>query len=124
MLKNFIKIESLFRILLHDIKKGHILSSIINEKYICEGMLRFGKPGFRTHSSKEKSEDDFHIHEIFFILQGKACIELNKNNYNIKAGDVFIVEPGEDHHLIVDKNDPAVYIWFRANNTRNKNQIL
>ncbi len=112
---------------LQDINEGHILSNIINEKYICEGNLNFGAPGFRTHSSKDKSEDDFHIHdthEIFIVLQGKARVEINKNYHNIKTGDVFIVEPGEDHHFIVDENDPAVYIWFKADKTRNKNQIL
>ena len=110
---------------LKDIKKGHFLSNIIDEKYINEGMLRFGKPGFRTHSKENENDSHSHkTHEIFLILQGKACIELNDKKYNVKTGDIFIVEPGENHHLNVDKNDPAIYIWFRTGSIRNKKQIL
>ena len=110
---------------LQDIKKGHFLSNIINEKYINNGMLRFGKPGFRTHSNE--NQDDIHTHdthEIFMILQGKACIELNNKKYNVETGDIFIIDPGENHHLNVDENDPAIYIWFRVGSTRNENQIV
>ena len=110
---------------LQNIKKGHFLSNIINEKYINEGMLRFGKPGFRTHSKENQDDSHTHkTHEVFFILQGKACIELDEKKYNVKTGDIFIVEPGENHHLNVDPKDPAIYIWFRTGSTRNKNQIV
>ncbi|MCD4825362.1 MAG: cupin domain-containing protein [Phycisphaerae bacterium] len=52
--------------------------------------------------------------EAFVILQGKAEMELNGKQYPLTTGDIFVVEPGEDHHLISDENDPCVNLWLHA----------
>jgi len=36
---------------------------------------------------------------------------------------VFIVEPGEDHHLISDGEDPCINLWLHAGPTRHPDQL-
>lgn len=39
------------------------------------------------------------------------------------TGDVFIVEPGEDHHLISDDVDPCINLWLHAGPERHPDQV-
>ena len=54
------------------------------------------EPGEISHGSGR------HTHpapELFLILSGTGKIHLNDDISTFAAGDVLIVEPGEDHHL-------------------------
>jgi len=50
-------------------------------------------------------------------------IEVDGTKHPLKAGDIAICEPGEDHHLISDKDDPCVNLYLHAGDTRNPKQI-
>ena len=29
-----------------------------------------------------------------------------------EAGDIVVIEPGEEHHIVADEEDPIVNIWL------------
>ena len=98
---------------LTDTREGHFLKGIVPGEYLYVGGLGFKKPGERSHAEDKSA----HIHddcEVFIILQGKGDIEIDGSRYPVTTGDIIVVEPGEDHHLIADMNDPCVNIWCHA----------
>jgi mannose-6-phosphate isomerase-like protein (cupin superfamily) len=104
---------------------GHFLASIMEGEFIYRGGLSFDKPGVRIHTNDGPGGKDWHVHddeEAFVILQGKLEFEVNGEKHPLSTGDVVIVEPGEDHHPIIDKDDPAVLLWFHAGPERNEQQ--
>jgi len=75
------------------------------------GISRYDDPGHRTHP-----ESDVHVHdvpEIFTIVQGAGVLELNgAAETRFTAGDILIIEPGENHHLVSDGDVPLVFTWM------------
>jgi mannose-6-phosphate isomerase-like protein (cupin superfamily) len=112
---------------LPDVREGHFLKGLIPGDYICAGAMSYKAPGFRTHSGEGPAGHDEHIHpdeaEVFVILQGKAIMELNGERHPMVTGDVFIVEPGENHHLVSDVADPCINLWLHAGPTRHADQL-
>jgi mannose-6-phosphate isomerase-like protein (cupin superfamily) len=113
---------------LADLKDGqHILDGIMPGQFISYGGLAFEKPGARAHTNDGPGGIDYHVHkdcEAFLILQGKGTVEINKDHfYPATAGDVIIIEPGEDHHLTSSVEDPIVVVWFHCGPERNERQI-
>jgi len=95
----------------------HILSSVLPGKYLYVGGFGFSRPGARSHTNDGHGNSDHHVHndcECFVIFQGKGLLELNKEFIPITAGDVIVIEAGEDHHLISDKDSPLVTLWCHA----------
>ena len=110
---------------LGDIAEGHILKEILPGAYLSSGGLSFSERGSRSHSYDGPDGSDYHVHndcEAFIILQGKGEMEIKSISYPVKTGDVIIVEPGEDHHLISSIADPIVTVWCHAAMHRHKNQ--
>ena len=110
---------------LPDIRDGHFLKGILPGEFIREGTMGYKAPGFRTHTSDGPSGSDRHVHddcEVFVILQGKAVMECEGKKYPLVTGDVFVVEPGEDHHLVADKYDPCINLWLHAGPERHPDQ--
>jgi mannose-6-phosphate isomerase-like protein (cupin superfamily) len=110
---------------LPDSTDGHILSAYLPGAYLCAGALSFKPPRLRTHSAEGPACDDRHVHEdreAFIILQGKAVMEINGVPYRLESGDVLIVEPGEDHHLVSDALDPCINLWLHAGPERHPAQ--
>jgi mannose-6-phosphate isomerase-like protein (cupin superfamily) len=101
---------------------GHILKGLIPGKYLSRGGLSFKKPGERSHdvgcSCSSCDGKGHHIHtdeyEVFILLQGRARMEINGISHAMVTGDVVVVEPGEDHHLVSDENDPCVNITLHT----------
>ncbi|CAN7419573.1 cupin domain-containing protein [Paenibacillus sp. LjRoot56] len=115
---------------LADVMEGHILKDIMPGDYISYGGLAFEKPGARAHTNDGPGGIDYHVHEdceAFLIMQGKGEVEIKEQAglimHPVKTGDVVIIEPGEDHHLISSVEDPIVVVWFHAGPSRNKNQF-
>ncbi len=111
---------------LPDVREGHFLKGLIPGEYLCAGTLSYKAPKVRTHSHDGPDGQDRHVHEdyeAFIILQGKATMELNGVLHPMVTGDVFIVEPGEDHHLISDGEDPCINLWLHAGPTRHPDQL-
>jgi mannose-6-phosphate isomerase-like protein (cupin superfamily) len=111
---------------LRDTIDGHFLQDTIPGKYLSKGGLGFKKPGFRTHSNDGPDRSNHHVHdddyEVFIILQGKAVMEINDKKIPLVTGDICIIEPGENHHLIADKGDPCVNLWLHAGPERHQDQ--
>jgi mannose-6-phosphate isomerase-like protein (cupin superfamily) len=110
---------------LADATEGHILGSYLPGECLCAGGLSFKPPRLRTHSAEGPLGDDRHVHEdreAFIILQGKAVMEIDGVPHPLTAGDVLIVEPGEDHHLVSDECDPCINLWLHAGCERHPTQ--
>lgn len=106
---------------LEDIRDGHFLKNLIPGKHINAGGLTFPTPGYRAHCNEGPDGGDLHvhdIHEVFVVLGGKATMELNGEMHPLSVGDVCIIEPGEDHHMTSDVDDPSVHIWLRTGDER------
>ena len=111
---------------LPDNREGHFLKGVIPGDYICQGTMGYKKPGQRTHSFDGPGGKDYHVHddcEAFIIVQGRAVMQCDGKEYPLTVGDVFIVEPGEDHHLVSDKNDPCINLWLHTGPERSKEQL-
>ncbi len=96
---------------LDDVRDGHVLAGHLAGRYLTEGGLGFKTPGQVTHPGRHVHEDD---EEAFIIFQGRGEIEVDGTRHPIAAGDVLIVEPGEDHHLISSEDDPLVTLYLHA----------
>lgn len=110
---------------LADTRQGHFLGDWLPGPYLSVGGLSFAKPGERSHTNDGPDGRDYHVHtdcEAFVILQGTGIMELNGERIPVGVGDIFIVEPGEDHHLNSDPEDPVVTLWLHAGPNRHKNQ--
>ncbi|WP_198347873.1 cupin domain-containing protein [Plantactinospora sp. KBS50] len=75
------------------------------------GFRRYDEPGFRTHN--EPGPHTHTVPEVFCIFQGSGTIEINGARADrFTAGDVLLIEPGEDHHLISEGDEPLVFSWM------------
>ncbi len=92
---------------------AHVAGRLIPGQRLAQGGLSFHPPGVRTH---DKPGPHVHAdHEVLCILQGKGIIEIDGRKEPVAAGDVLVIEPGDDHHLVVDSDHPIVNIYFHAN---------
>ena len=111
---------------LDDVREGHFLNGMIPGAFLCRGTLSYKAPNVRTHTNDGPGGRDWHVHaddyEAFVLLQGRAVMELNGEDHPMVTGDVFIVEPGEDHHLISDPADPCINLWLHAGPERHPDQ--
>jgi len=102
---------------LPDNETGHFLRGVVPGDYLSGGGLSFKAPGVRTHTDNGPGGRDRHVHddaEVFIILQGKAQMEVDGQTHDLTTGDVCVIEPGEDHHLISDVDEPCVNLWLHA----------
>jgi mannose-6-phosphate isomerase-like protein (cupin superfamily) len=98
----------------------HVASSLVPGEYIARGGLSFHAVGWRTHDGEEA-----HVHEdaeIFCIMQGRGEIEIDGTREPVHAGEVLVIEPGEDHHLIGDPQHPIINLWFHCGDEPHPNQ--
>ncbi len=97
----------------------HIASKLVAGERIGRGALSFHPPGHRTHPEGEHRHEGY---EIFCIAQGQGLIEINGVTQPTHAGDVLVIEPGEDHHIIGDPAHPIVNFWFEPNDQGHADQ--
>ncbi|MBO0871470.1 MAG: cupin domain-containing protein [Micromonosporaceae bacterium] len=72
------------------------------------GVSRY-EAGGRTHPEGR------HVHEVpevFCILQGSGVIEIDGVAGGFQTGDVLVIAPGEDHHLVSGGKLPLVCMWL------------
>ena len=75
------------------------------------------RPGQRSHSNDGPDGKDYHVHEdceAFVILEGEGSVEVNETHHPVRVGDIVIIHPGEDHHLIAGKENQLVTLWCHA----------
>ena len=108
----------------------HILEGVIPGKYLSAGALTFKKPGDRSHDAGCTCHycdgKGRHVHdneyEVFVFLQGKGRVEVDGAPHDVVAGDVIVCEPGEEHHVVSDDNDPCVNLFLHASDSRHEDQ--
>lgn len=52
------------------------------------------------------------VPEVLCILQGRGVLQVNGNAVPFASGDVFIIEPGEEHRLVNHSDMPLVHAWL------------
>ena len=97
----------------------HVISRLVPGKYIVHGALSFHKVGLRTHGEGKHVHDD---REVFCIMQGQGEIEIDGRREPVHAGEVLVIEPGEDHHLIGDPDHPMINLWFHCSDEPHPDQ--
>lgn len=88
---------------------GPVTSPAVPGFLIERGGLSRYAAGQRSHP------EGHHVHtvpELFCILQGSGLVEIDGRHTPFEAGDVLLVEPGEDHHLISQGSVPLVSVWM------------
>jgi mannose-6-phosphate isomerase-like protein (cupin superfamily) len=94
---------------LHSEGPEHIAANLVPDKYIVHGGLSFHTVGWRTHPEGEHRHA---YYEVFGIMQGRGEIEINGQREPIHAGEVLVIEPDEDHHVVGDPDYPIINLWF------------
>lgn len=88
---------------------GPVLAGAVPGYHLERGGITRYEAGTRSHP------EGHHIHtvpEVFVILQGSGVIEIDGAGTPFRAGDVFVVEPGEDHHLVSQGAIPLLSAWM------------
>lgn len=84
----------------------HVLERQIGGDWLVGG-LSPKRPGARTHgvgcTCQSCDGAGHHRHpdacEVFVFLAGRAVVEVDGAEHAVGAGDVIVIEPGEDHHV-------------------------
>lgn len=94
---------------------GQLFEGILPGEKLYAGGLSFAEPGEISHAND--NPEGTHVHEdceLFMIVQGKARVSADGEEETLKTGDIVLIEPGEDHHVISDKDEPPVILWCHA----------
>jgi len=77
---------------------------------------------FETLAFDEFEDEQFHLpshshtyYEIIYIVKGSGVHQLNKNLLPYKAGDLFVLSPGDEHYFDIRKSTRFFYIKFTDN---------
>jgi quercetin dioxygenase-like cupin family protein len=97
----------------------HIASKLIPGKRIAAGGVSFHAPGARTHPEGTHRHDH---EEVFCILQGTGRLWIDGKEEPLHAGDVIVVDPGEEHYIYASEDTPTINCWFRADAAGNPKQ--
>ncbi|HIE09528.1 MAG TPA: cupin domain-containing protein [Armatimonadetes bacterium] len=73
------------------------------------GGILFKKPGQVSHEGERHTHDR---PEVFIALSGRAKLLVDGVEHPFEAGDIVVIEPGEEHHIVADEEDPIVNIWL------------
>lgn len=87
----------------------HVAAQLVPGRYIMHGGLSFHPVGWRTHPEGNLRRG---YHEIFAIVEGEGEMEIDGRRGPIHAGEVLVIEPNEEHHVIGDPDHPVVNLWF------------
>ena len=101
-------------------RASHVFGGIVPGAFISMGGISFHAPGDLAHADEAR-----HVHdseEIFVILQGKAVVHFDGGDQPVRAGDVMVIDPDENHHLQSDRDDPCIVIWLHAGPERHPSQ--
>ena len=97
----------------------HVAHKLVPGAYIDHGGLSFHAVGFRTHPEGQHVHDNA---EVFCIMQGQGEIEIDGRREPLHAGEVLVIEPGEEHYIIGDPEHPIINLWFHCGDERHPNQ--
>lgn len=86
-----------------------LMSDVLAGHFVERGGITRYEHGARSHP------EGYHVHEhpeVFVIFQGAGEIEIDGARTPFTAGDVFLVEAGEDHHVISGGDRPLQSAWM------------
>jgi mannose-6-phosphate isomerase-like protein (cupin superfamily) len=81
----------------------------LGDAKVTHGGVYLFQPGETAHP------EPVHVHdttEVFIFIQGCGVLPVNGFDHLVQAGDVVIIEPGEDHHTRSSVADPLVAVWY------------
>ncbi|MBR2067737.1 MAG: AraC family transcriptional regulator [Solobacterium sp.] len=76
----------------------------------CDSLHQFG-PAIRNH---------FLFH---YVIQGKGRLEINGQTYMLKAGQGFLICPGQISSYFADLEDPWFYAWIEFDGLRARQSL-
>lgn len=88
---------------------SRLLSDVLGDAKVTGGGVYVFKPGETAHPESVHVHD---VDEVFIFVQGTGVIPIDGVDYPVKAGDVVIVQAGEDHHTRGSVDDPLVAAWY------------
>ncbi|MEV0649641.1 cupin domain-containing protein [Phytomonospora sp. NPDC050363] len=88
---------------------GPVFAPVVDGHLIDRGGVSSYGHGERTHPEGYHTHD---VPEVFCVLQGSGLVEIDGETTPFEAGDVLVIEPGEDHHLISLGDVPLVHAWM------------
>ena len=89
----------------------HVAARIVAGHRLGSGGLAFHTAGQRAHAD-EPRHTHAHEEEIFCIMQGHGTLELDDRVEPLRAGDVVVIEPGENHHVVSSTDSPLMNLWL------------
>jgi quercetin dioxygenase-like cupin family protein len=89
---------------------AYLLPEYFGDGKVTRGGVYVFKPGENSHPEARHTHD---VTEVFIIVQGSGVLPIDGVAYPVKTGDVWLVEPGEDHHLTSSQDDPMVAVWYK-----------
>jgi len=82
-----------------------LLSNGADDLYVCQ----FGEEACRTgHAFGPAIRDHVLIH---FVVSGKGVLSCKEKEYPVKAGECFLIYPGEEYFYQADASEPWHYAW-------------
>ena len=60
---------------------------------------------------------------LHYVVKGKGRYKVGEQTYDLKKGNVFLIEPHVLTYYIADKEDPWEYVWIGFNGTKAKEYI-
>jgi mannose-6-phosphate isomerase-like protein (cupin superfamily) len=88
---------------------SRLLPDFLGDATVKGGGVYVFQPGETAHPEARHVHD---VNEVFIFVQGKGVIPIDGIEYPVQAGDVVIVEAGEDHHTRSSVDDPLVSAWY------------
>jgi mannose-6-phosphate isomerase-like protein (cupin superfamily) len=86
-----------------------LLPEFLGEARVAGGGVYVFRPGETAHPEARHVHD---VAEVFIFVQGSGVLPIDGVEHAVRAGDVFIVEAGEDHHTRGSLDDPLVAAWY------------
>jgi mannose-6-phosphate isomerase-like protein (cupin superfamily) len=86
-----------------------LMPDVLGEARVVGGGVYVFKPGETAHPEAR------HVHdtdEVFIFVQGSGVLPIDGVDHPVRAGDIVIVEAGEDHHTRSSVEDPLVAAWY------------
>jgi len=88
---------------------SYLLPDHLGKAKAVKGGVYVFEPGETAHPEPVHVHD---VDEVFIFVQGKGVLPIDGVEHPIQAGDVFIVEAGEDHHTRSSVEEPLVSAWY------------
>lgn len=100
---------------IYGLKKGenNFLDALLPVGKFIYGGLHIYKPDEVSHEGEERHVHTGH-YEVFINIQGRGIIEVEGVDHEFGIGDIFMIEPGESHHVRADPRDPLVNLYIGA----------